>query len=168
MCVSLCIEVSYPWGSIDWSTLLLQHVCNAHMPFLSNQVQRCQPILHNQDIRGILNASFPFLVLYSSNTSQFSLVFYLFSLWRRSNTNSSKLKECITLLPKLTLACLEMSSATISGCPSCDARWSGVMPCSDSELALAPYCSRLLATSSWFCLAAICKAVYPFCQMEEN
>lgn len=70
-----------------------------------------------------------------------------------------KILSVFALLPRLTLACLEMSRDTMSGLPSCEARWRGVTPCSDSALADAPYCSRLLATSTWFCLDAICRAV---------
>lgn len=70
----------------------------------------------------------------------------------------------LTLLPRLPLACLEKSSATMSACPSWEARCKGVTPCIDSAFAEAPYCSRLLATSIWFCLAAMCRGVYPFCR----
>lgn len=65
----------------------------------------------------------------------------------------------LALFPRLTLACLEMSRETMSGLPSCEARWRGVTPCSDSALAEAPYCNRLLATSTWFCLDAMWRAV---------
>lgn len=65
----------------------------------------------------------------------------------------------LALFPRFTLACLEMSRETMSGLPSCEARWRGVTPCSDSALAEAPYCSRLLATSTWFCLDAMWRAV---------
>lgn len=51
----------------------------------------------------------------------------------------------------------------MSACPSWDARCRGVTPCTDSAFAEAPYCSKLLATSIWFCLAAMCRGVYPFC-----
>ncbi|TNN86276.1 hypothetical protein EYF80_003361 [Liparis tanakae] len=57
----------------------------------------------------------------------------------------------------LTSACLEMSRATMSERPSCEARWRGVMPWRDSTLGVAPFCSRQLATSIWFCLAAMCR-----------
>lgn len=68
-------------------------------------------------------------------------------------------RDTVTLFPRLTLACLEMSSETMSGRPSCEAKCRGVTPCSDSALAEAPDCSRLLATSTWFCLDAMCSAV---------
>ena len=67
--------------------------------------------------------------------------------------------KCGTLLPRLTLACLEMRRAAMSGMPSCAARCRGVTPWRDSALVLAPCCSRQPATSSWFCLAAICSGV---------
>lgn len=64
-----------------------------------------------------------------------------------------------TLFPRLPLACFERRRATISVWPSWAARCSGVTPCTDSAFADPPYCSRLRATSIWFCLAAMCKGV---------
>lgn len=55
----------------------------------------------------------------------------------------------------------------MSAWPSWEARCRGVTPCTDSAFAEAPYCSKLLATSIWFCLAAMCRGVYPFCRERE-
>ncbi len=79
---------------------------------------------------------FPSLKLFLEGGKQ------IFLFWRMQKLKYSDL----TLLPRFTLACLEISSNTMSGWPSWEARCNGVTPCNDSVLAEAPCCSKLLAT----------------------
>lgn len=166
--------VTYPWGSVNGGSLFDQRVSDSHMTFLSHKMQRGQSILkdrengqetmNNMSFETVFSRYIYFVGQSGTHTTFLKMIAIIlkpcFWKWKAVFCESYFTPFWHrTLFPRFTLACLEMSRATMSGRPSCEARCRGVMPWRDSALGVAPFCSRQLATSIWFCLAAMCRGV---------